>query len=106
MAAALFCVRSPGVIDQDLTHQPRGNREEVRTILERQSVEIHEAQVCFMNERGGLKRLSGALPSQARAGYATELSVDQRNQRVERRFVTLPQFDQETGDVVLGPIVV
>ena len=34
-----FAALPPGVVDEDLPHQPRGKREEMRSVLERQSMD-------------------------------------------------------------------
>ena len=46
---------SARVIHEDLAHQPRGKRAEMRTTVDGHAVEINEVQVSFVDERGRLQ---------------------------------------------------
>ena len=61
-AAALVGVLSAGVIDEDLAHQLRRHRKEVRPALQRHAVHIHESQVDLMDERRRLQGVPGGSP--------------------------------------------
>ena len=82
-AASLVGGASPGVIDQDLAHQPCGNREEVRAVPYIE-VRAGEADVGFADEVGRSERVAGALAPQAAVGEPAQLGVDQRDQVIER----------------------
>ncbi len=51
--AALPGVMRPGVIDQDATHQVRGNREKLRAVLPLDPPLIDELQIRLVNQGSG-----------------------------------------------------
>ena len=73
VAAPFAGTPSPGVIDQDLTHQPGCHREEMRPVVERQAVNIHESQVDLVDQSRRLEGVAGVFPSKMRACYPAQL---------------------------------
>jgi hypothetical protein len=77
------------VIDQNPPHQLRSDAEEVRTTRPGCPPLIHEMQVQLVHEGSGIQGMVVALAPELPGGDAEALVVDQRNERVERRTVTL-----------------
>ena len=63
----LFPVQPPRMIHQNVPQQPRRHREEVDPVVKR-NVGMHQSDVCFVNQRGGAKRVFRASRSQAASG--------------------------------------
>ena len=88
----------PRELHQDPPHRPRGHGEEVRAVLPLDSVHIDQTDVGFVDECRGLERVVGALASHVAPGQCVELLVDERNELVEGRFLTLaPREEQVSG---------
>src|SRR5204863_775691 len=80
-AAALQAVLVAGAVDQDAAHGLGGGGEEVSAAVPLlRLLAADEAEVCLVNQRGGLKRLPGLLLGQFRGGELAQLVVDQRQQ--------------------------
>jgi hypothetical protein len=64
------------VINQNLTHQLRGDGEKVRAVLPRDIPTINQPQVGFVNQRRGLQEMIGIELSQALSGEPVKLRVN------------------------------
>ena len=104
-AAALVGPPPAGVVDEDLAHQPRRDRKEVRAALQRHAIHIHEPQEDLVHECRRLEGVSGRFPPEMAAGHPPQLVIQQRNQAVERRGVSLAPGQEEPGYVVVGGVV-
>src|SRR5215510_7204238 len=82
-------------LDQDVTHSHGGDAEEVRPVLPIDLFFINQPQVGLVNQVGGLERVTGALRAQIMPGQASQLTVDQRRQFIERGFVAIAPPDEE-----------
>ena len=71
----------------------------MRPVFTRETFRVHQSQVCFMHERGGLHRVL-TLGAHMAAGHTMELSVDQRRQAVEGGLVTVSPSLQEDTDLL------
>ena len=91
---------SAGVIDEDLAHQLRRHRKEVRPVLQRQSVHIHESQVDLMHERRRLKGVPRLFAPEMAARHAAQLVIHERDQAVERRGVALAPGQEQSSYIV------
>ncbi|HSC26155.1 MAG TPA: hypothetical protein VLD67_02715 [Vicinamibacterales bacterium] len=91
-----------GVVDEDVAHQPGRQRKEVRAALQRHPVHIDETQEDLVDERCRLARVAGTLPPEMAARHAPQIVIQQRNQPVERRGVSLSPGQEELGDVTCG----
>src|SRR5262249_41052 len=92
-AAALRSIMSVGVIDHYSTHHPGDYSEEVRAVLQLQ-VLIDHPQICFMNQRRGLKSVIIPLFAQIARGHPAQFVVDQIHQVVERFLVSVVPSSQ------------
>ena len=75
------------VIDQHLTHETRGEGEEVCPALDGHTERGRESYECFVNERCRLKGVADALSSKSSACDAAQFVVDQGDEAFERRLV-------------------
>ena len=99
-AATLAGPLSTGVVDEDLAHQPGRQRKEVRAAFQRHPIHIDETQEDLVDERCRLERVSGRFPPEMAARHPTQIVIQQWNQAVERRSVSLSPGQEELGDVV------
>jgi hypothetical protein len=60
---------------------------------------INQAQVRLIDESGGLQRVVWILPPHIAVGQSMELSLDKRQQPVDRRLVAIIPIDQQLGYV-------
>jgi hypothetical protein len=82
------------VIDQDVPHERRGEREEVRAIPQADAATLHEAQIRLIEERRGLERMTRRFAPHMPPRQLTQIPIDQRHQPLERRVVALPPGQQ------------
>jgi hypothetical protein len=68
------------MIDQDASHHPRGDPEEMGTILPGDVVLPHQTQIGLMHERGWLQRVVRSLAPQIRPCPASELAIHEGHQ--------------------------
>jgi hypothetical protein len=77
------------VIDEDLAHQGGRYAEEVGPTRESHAIDIDQSKVDLVNERDGLERVPRRLASETAARHPAQFVVDERDQVVERRGVSL-----------------
>ena len=77
-AAALHTITAACVLDEDFTHDVRGDANELRTILPRRVALRNQSQIDLMDQRGGLESVTGTFMREIVVRQATELRVDQR----------------------------
>ncbi len=63
-AAALGCVALAGMVDQNAAHQLGGNTQELRAVLPSRLPLVHQPQIGFVDQCGGLQRMPRVLPPQ------------------------------------------
>ena len=85
--AALLRAPADGVVDEDAAHRLGGDGEEMRAVAPVNRVLVDKAQVCFVDERGGLQRVSGPLARKLARSNPLQLEIDERQQLIERRAV-------------------
>jgi hypothetical protein len=90
------------VVDEDLTHQSRRQSKEMRAAFQRHPIHIDETQEDLMDERCRLERVSGTFRPEVGARHPPQIVIQQRNQAVECRGVSLSPGQEELGDVVLA----
>jgi hypothetical protein len=81
--SALLCRSRSRIVDQDLPHDPRRNRQKVgpvRKLLLRGST---KPQVGFVHKRRRLQRMLGSLSMELPSGYAAQFVVKHLRQLVE-----------------------
>ena len=81
--AALLAGAPPGVVDDDLPHRDRANREEVTAIAPRGPGLVHQPQIGFVDEPARVERLDPAAPPQLDAGEPTQVVVDERYEPIQ-----------------------
>ena len=100
LAPATFDARSPpGVVHHNLTHCHRRDREEMAAIAPRRSCTVDQPQVCLVDERRRVERLSGLTPPQLPAGEAAQIVVNERNEAIESVVVARAVGDEKLGHV-------
>jgi hypothetical protein len=85
------------VIDEHLSHDSRGDREEVRLALPLDARLIGESEECFVDERRRVQRVAFALALELPMGNRTQLGIYQRNDPIPRHGIVAPWKDFEIG---------
>ena len=67
------------MVDQNAPHELGGDAEELGAVLPLDTALIDHSQVCFVDERGRLKRVIAPLPLEIAPGQVTELLVNERH---------------------------
>ena len=98
--ATLSRVMRAGMIDQDLPHHACGDSIKVRAIFPARLAIIDHTEIRFVNERGGLQRVVGALALQIPAREGPQLLVNQRHQLLRHAFIAFTPVDQQLGNIV------
>jgi len=101
-AAAFRSKSAARVIDKNLPHHPAAERMKMQAIPNRNRLTLEEADERFVDERGGLQRVSGALVGHVVDGDAVQLAVHERNQPLESRVVAFAPLDEKAGDIGIG----
>ena len=78
-AGATLGIVLTGVINEDLTHDVGGEADKVGAAVP-VDVFAGEAEVGFVDERGGLESMVGALATHVGLGEAVEFGVDEREE--------------------------
>src|SRR5580698_3954813 len=78
-----------GGIHKNAPHDLSRDSEEMNPIFPTRVLSVHQAQVCLIYERGGLKRVAGPLLPHLAPGHPVEFGVDQRYQPVQRRLIAI-----------------
>jgi hypothetical protein len=99
VAAALLITAGAGVIHEDATHDAGRNGEEVRAVVPRDGLRVHEPEIGLVDERGGLEAVACPLAGPTAPRDVVELVVDERNQLRERSLVALSPGEKQSGDV-------
>ena len=88
-AAALEVALGSRVIDKDVPHQRRGEREEARAIPQVDAGALDETQIRLIEECGGLERVTGRFAPHMPPRKLTQIPVDQGHQPPEGGLVAL-----------------
>ena len=75
-----------GVVHQDLTHEARGNGNEMRAVLQFHRLTSQQPQVGLVDQRRALQGVIRALGLEVVVRQAPQLFVDQRHQTREELF--------------------
>ena len=94
-AASAFEVMTSCMLDQNTAHQLRGYREEMGPILPLHPLVIHQADIGFIDQRGRLEAVVGALTSHVAVRQPAELRIDDRRQLVEGELVSVAPGAEE-----------
>lgn len=85
---------STRIIDQDLAHQPRRNRQKMCPVLGI-GVLPKQAQIGFVHQGATLQRMTRSLPAKMIPGYLAQFLVDQRDKSFQSLLVSpLPTPEQ------------
>ena len=83
------------MIDENLPHQSRGNREELCAVLPSHAAQVDEAQVRLVDESGRRQRVVGPLRAQSPARDPTQILVHNGDQPAVRGSIALaPRHEQ------------
>src|SRR5262247_575292 len=83
-------------INQNPPHQLSADTQKVRPILPLYFPDIHQLQVCFVDERRSLQCVVGTLRRHVPARHGVQLPVNDGKQLFERKFVALTPSQQES----------
>jgi hypothetical protein len=98
-SAALAGAMSAGIIDQDATHETRGNAEKVIAVFPGEVFLLEEADECLMNEACGLKGVIFSLAAHVIGREASEVRINEGNQFIGRSPVALLELSEDTGNL-------
>ena len=101
VAASLLSARIASVVREYLPHRHRRDGKEVSPVLIALRPGADEPYERFVHERGGLERVRPILTAEDRAGLRAEIVVDQGEQALGRRTITLPDLVEDLRDVVV-----
>jgi hypothetical protein len=98
-STALAGGHGTGVVHQDLPHDARHEGQEMSTSGERgRFLFIEEPNIGFVDQRGWLEGVSGRLVAKEGASDPMEFAIDERQELVGGRMVTVGQPLQEQGN--------
>ena len=95
VAAALSARTVARVIDQYAPHQLRRDPKKVRAVFPVNLFLIDQPEISLVYQRRGLQRVARALTSHVVMGQPMQLTIDQGQQSVERRPVTITPGDKQ-----------
>ena len=99
---AFLVLLRAGEIDQDSPHHPGGHRKKMGAILPPDPPRLDEPQIGFVDERRRLEDMVRTLARHLPPRQATEVTMHDRNQFLERAIVTLSPAQEESRHVVRG----
>ena len=76
-------------VNEDASHDLRGQSEEMRAILPVDVVGVDQTEIGLMDERRALQRQARAFVPHVPPGLDSQLRVDQRRELLERPLVSL-----------------
>jgi hypothetical protein len=71
------------MIDEDLAHEVRGQRDEVASVTHLRRALLNQPYISLMDERGRLQGMAGPLSPQMAPRYLVELVVHQGQQSLQ-----------------------
>jgi len=77
--SALNAAVVPGMIRQDRSHDVRGNSKKMRLVLPVCLLTIHQAKICFMNQRSRLKCVILSFVAHVVRRQTMQLSINKRH---------------------------
>jgi hypothetical protein len=98
---ALGCTVIARVIDEHLSHDSCGDREEVSLALPPDAWLIGESEECLVDERRRIQRVAFALALELPMGNRTQLGIDERNDLLPRDGIVAPLKGFEIGGLGL-----
>jgi hypothetical protein len=99
VAAVTFgCPMSTRVIHENLSHDVRGDTDEISPAADVSGRLTDKAQVRLIHQRGALQRVALALTPQVVSSDSMQLVIDQRYKRVERRGISGFPLSQKHRD--------
>src|SRR5262249_31727359 len=110
--SALGVLTSAGVIDQQEPHGPGSDRKEVSAVLPFDVLLLDQAEIGFVDERGGLQRVTGTLPLEVALSQPAQFVIDQRDELVKGRPISLAPIAEQLsyflwrGRHVVPPVMV
>jgi len=84
------------VVYQDPAHQLGGHREKVGAVLPRGGALIDQAQICFVDEAGGLQSVIVPFPLKILPGELAQFFVDQGHQPRGRLPIAAAPIDEHS----------
>jgi hypothetical protein len=92
---------TPGVIHEHAPHHVRGDGEELHPVNPLGARLVHEPEVCLVDDGGRGERVAYGLESQLPVGNPRQVSVDERDEAVQRARNSVAHVAEHLGDRVL-----
>ena len=86
-------------VDENAAHHLRGDAEKMRAVAPLYAPLIDETEICLVNERRRLQRVSLIFASHGSRGLTMELVVDRREKTIGRVGVTVAPGEEQSGDI-------
>jgi len=88
------------MIDQDSPHQPRGNGKKVNSILPVYRIATNQPQISLVDKGSALQSVVARVFGNALPGDPPQLFIDQRDQSLARRSLSLVPASQQNRDLI------
>jgi hypothetical protein len=88
------------MIDDDLAHQGGRHTEEVSPVRQGHAVDIDQSKVDLVNECSRLKGVPRSFATKMATRHPTQFVVDERDQAVERRGISLAPGQEQVRYIV------
>jgi hypothetical protein len=97
-SAALVSLQASGTVRQDAPHEGRGDAHEMRAVLPIGTRLIHQLQVSYIDQSGGLQGVALALLAHQVVRDAAQFVFHEGNQLVETVLFARTPAEQQTRD--------
>ena len=98
---AAFQISSACAVYEDAPHKLGRNCKKVSAILEAHAIALHQAQVSFIYQRGGLECDPGPLALHIVARQPPQFAVDDGGQFLQRDVISIAPLLEQHGDFAL-----
>ncbi len=88
------------VLDQNLAHEIGGHAEEMSPVLPIDLGLVDEPHIGFVDQRGRLQGMARPFPAQMMIGQPAQLSIDERQQVIERAAIPFAPVKQSLCDIL------
>lgn len=85
-------------IDEHSSHHRGGHRQEVRTVLPADALDVDEPEIGLVDQRCRVQAVAGPFPAHAAAGDLLQLGVHEGNQAHQGLLVAVAPSQEKAGD--------
>lgn len=96
---ALLRTSPARIVDEHASHDSRSHGKEMVAVLPLDTRHVHEAEVRLVHQAGRVQRVVRSLPGEPRAGESLQLVVDDGDEPIERRSLSVAPATEKTGHI-------